>query len=180
MTFEYYDENERLYNSEASDCEADDDADEYYDFDDDKYEEDHIYANICDKYPLSSIFKDVPSRVNEWRSVRIGEMNLRVSNSGKVQFPDISCYYVTEGHREIGTPYRYIRVQVTDDKWCKYYVHDIVWRTFKEDTVVPDGWEVRHIDYTEMDDGKCYLNNIEDLDVYKKEVIRAHIELTIL
>jgi hypothetical protein len=171
MPHEYYDENDRLYNSEQSDDESDENGDDYYDFDDDEY------SNICDKYQLDTAFTDAPTY--EWRSIRIGETNLRVSNEGKVNFIDVSRYYITDGHHETGTPYRYICVQVGPNEWSKYYVHDVVWRTFNEDMAIPDGWEVRHLDYTDMDDYKCYLNKVEHLDIYKKE-IRTDLTLTIL
>lgn len=106
----------------------------------------------------------------EWRMVKIGDTNIRISSNGKIQFMDISILYVTKGTIYSGTPYRYIEIEVYPKEFKKLLVHDLVWRVFNH-SIDDNKWEIRHSNYTPLDENNCYLNNIEYLEVYKKEDI---------
>lgn len=179
MPYEYYDDNERGgygYNSDESedDCYYDD-LIENYDFEEDYFEDEYIPPNITDKYPMP-IAAPIPSARAEWKNVKIGNTAMWISNEGKIYFVDIHQYYITDGFREIGTPYRYVDIEFGKDDYQRCYVHDIVWKTFKSEPI-PDGWEVRHYDLSEMDEMKCYINHVDYLELYKKINITRNFEL---
>lgn len=156
MTIDYYEDGEFCF-SDEEECE-DSDIDEYYESNDELYE-------IDDSHPL---FSDEQQKPVHWKAVKIGTSTLSVSNEGKIL---TNPYYITTGDREIGSPYRYIQVRNNDGTFINHYVHDIIWRAFNDEDVL-DGWEVRHLDYTEMDLGQCYINNLENLNVYQKIISR--------
>lgn len=150
------------------------DGDSYY-TDDEEYEEENIddyyydssdeTVELVDNNPLFSEEERIP--VN-WKTIKIGRTTISVSNEGKVL---INPFYVTTGDRQIGSPYRYIQICNDEGIYVNHYVHDIIWRAFNTEDVL-DGWEVRHLDYTEMDAGQCYINNIENLNVYQNTICR--------
>lgn len=156
MPIEYYEDGESYYTDEEEYDEED--IEEYYDSSDD-------YCEIIDKNPL---FSNEERKNVEWKTVTIGTSSLSVSNEGKIM---TNPYFITTGDREIGSPYRYIQIRIGDNTFANHYVHDIVWRAFNDDDVLT-GWEVRHLDYTEMDAGQCYINNLENLNVYQKTICR--------
>lgn len=149
------------------------DGGSYY-TDDEEYEEDDIeeYYESTEELELIDInplFSDDERTPVNWKTVKIQKTTLTVSNEGKIL---INPFYVTTGDREIGSPYRYIQICSEDGTYINHYVHDIVWRAFNTEAVL-DGWEVRHLDYTEMDIGQCYINNLENLNVYEKTICRT-------
>jgi hypothetical protein len=153
---EYYEDGDYYY-TEEEECD-DDEIEEYY--------ESSEESELLEPHPLVNL--DEQRTPVQWKTVTVGRTTLSVSNEGKIM---ISPFYITTGDREIGTPYRYIQVCSEDGIYINHYVHDIVWRAFKNEDVF-DGWEVRHFDYTEMDSGKCYINNLENLHVYPNTVSR--------
>ena len=158
MPIEYYEDGDSYYTDEEE-CDNEE-IDEYYESSD---EFDIIEKNclLCDE----------ERKIVDWKTLKIGKTTLSVSNEGKIILTDIHPFYVTIGNREIGSPYRYIQICTNDDTVINHYVHDIVWRAFNTEDVL-DGWEVRHFDYTEMDCGQCYINNLENLNVYQKIICR--------
>lgn len=154
MVLEYYDEYD-VYYSEYSE----DEDDEY----DEVYEEEECENVVDDNYE----YYPLPPRA-EWRDVKIGESAFKVSSEGKIMF---SRFNVTNGFRDTGMPYRFVNIKFGPEEYRRYYVHDIVWRAFNG-CGVPNGWEVRHFDYTPHDTYGCYYNNLEYLDVYEKTVDR--------
>jgi hypothetical protein len=152
---EYYEDGDYYY-TEEEECD-DDEIEEYY--------ESSEESELLEPNPLFNY--DERTQV-QWKTVTVGKTTLSVSNEGKIF---ISPFYITTGDREIGTPYRYIQVCSEEGIYINHYVHDIVWRAFNTENVL-DGWEVRHFDYTEMDAGKCYINNLENLHVYPKTISR--------
>lgn len=155
MTIEYYEDGDSYYTDEEE--YEEDDVDEYY--------ESSEESEILDTNPLFSNEERIP--VN-WKTITICKKTLSVSNEGKIL---INPFYITKGDREIGSPYRYIQFYSDDGSCMNHYVHDIVWRAFNNEDVL-DGWEVRHLDYTEMDEGQCYINNLDNLNVYKNTISR--------
>ena len=155
MTIEYYEDGDSYYTDEEE--YEEDDIEEYYESSDE--------VEILDNNPLFIQEERIP--VN-WKKITLGKTTLSVSNEGKVL---INPYYITTGDREIGSPYRYIQICGDEGLYINHYVHDIIWRAFNTEEVL-DGWEVRHLDYTEMDSGQCYINNLENLNVYQKTICR--------
>jgi hypothetical protein len=171
MVIEYYEDTDRgnlAYNSEFSEEEYEEEDEDYYEFEE-ECDYDVLSATIFDKCSID--ISDNSSPV-VWKLINIGNTNLRVSNEGKIHFIDENQYYITEGFRDIGTPYRFVDIRISDTLYRKYYVHDIIWKAFKPEEDIPDGWEVRHLDYTALDDGQCYINNIDNLSIYEKIVNR--------
>ena len=152
---EYYEDCDYYY-TEEEECD-DDEVDEYYE----SCEE----SDLLDHNPLINYEERAAV---QWKTVTVGKTTVSVSNEGKII---ISPFFITTGDREIGTPYRYIQICIEEGLYVNHYVHDIVWRAFNKEEVL-DGWEVRHMDYTEMDSGQCYINNLENLNVYQKTISR--------
>jgi hypothetical protein len=155
MTIEYYDDWDYYFTDE----------DEFDDEEIEDYYESSDEPELIDINPLFSYEEGIP--VN-WKTVTIGKTTLTISNEGKIR---VGPYYLTTGNREVGSPYRYIEICDNDGEHINHYVHDIVWRAFNTDEVL-DGWEVRHLDYTEMDSGQCYINHLDNLNVYQKTISR--------
>ena len=156
-----YDEDDRQipYHSDEFSDELSSEEDEDYDDDletDPLEHEDEMYRNE-DIIPV------------EWKLLKLGDSRLRISNEGKIHFLDISMFYVTAGNRETGTPYRYVDVQVFKGEIRRYYVHDLVWRTFHQENP-PPGWVVRHANHTPTDTDHCYENHLQYLDIYQDTV----------
>jgi hypothetical protein len=144
--------------SVSSDEEIYDEDITYYNYvkEDDPEHEDFIF----DKELLENI---------EWRMIKIGDNNLRISSSGKIQYMDISIFYITSGNRYPGTPYRYIDIKVSKNDIKRFFVHDLVWRVFNH--TPEEEWEIRHSNYTPLDKDNCYINSLNYLEVYKKDRI---------
>lgn len=130
----------------------------------------HRYIPEDDPDNDNFIFDESLLDNTEWRMIKIGNTNIRISSTGKVQYMDISIFYVTYGNIYPGTPYRYIEIEIYPNDIRKLFVHDLVWRVFNHS--IEDGkWEVRHSKYTPFDENNCYSNSIEYLEVYKKDEI---------
>ena len=169
MTRDYYDECDHPLENYMSDC-----SHEGYNTDDYLMEDEHFDPNFRTKSQLTYEDETDVSPQAEWKLIKIGITKLKVSNEGKLFIVESAMWpklFITEGLRYAGSPYRYIDIEVTKGNYTQYYVHDIVWRSFKKEDI-PEGWEVRHSDYTPMDDGQCYLNHIDYLDAYKKTTSR--------
>jgi hypothetical protein len=162
MPLEYFDDGEYYYTDEEEEFEEGDDDEEYYD------EEEYP---LPDLNPLSILNEEIIQQ--KWQKISIGANTLMVSNHGKIFING----HITLGDREIGSPYRYISIKLNDDTIVNNYVHDIVWRTFNNEPIF-DGWEVRHLDYTEMDTGQCYVNHIDNLQICKKTITRDITDIT--
>ena len=82
--------------------------------DEEIYDEDITYYNYVkedDPEHEDFIFDEELLENIEWRMIKIGDNNLRISSSGKIQYMDISIFYITSGNRYPGTPYRYIDIK---------------------------------------------------------------------
>ena len=132
---------------------SDGDYDDEYGNDDGEYNED--YDDI--------IYRDndiVPMR---WASLVIGETELKVFNTGAIQYPD-SIFNVTYGTNVPGTAYRSVAIRLEQDVYDNFYMHEIVWMAFHGN--IPPGWVVGHKCLEINPDTKCYDNALENLDIY--------------
>jgi hypothetical protein len=128
-------------------------------------EEEH-YSDDFEEVPISVVDESiVDDRIvyTQWRMIKLGDTTLRISNTGKVQYTDISIFSITNGLKEPGTPYRYV---IVEDK--KYLVHELVWRAFYTDPIPPD-YQIRH-DYAPLDEEECYSNELQYLDLFHNSV----------
>lgn len=101
----------------------------------------------------------------EWRLLTINNITLRVSNTGRIQYPNVSMFHIVSGLKYQGTPYRYVNVGRR-----KYFVHDLMWRAFYPTDPIPSNYEVRHNNDTPLDAENCYVNELPYLDLYVKEI----------
>ena len=139
-------------------------------------EENESYTSDSDYYdpPDEDIQEDTPQYddtirddsivFTRWELFRLNGQTLRISNTGKVQYPEISMFHIVKGVKYEGTPYRYVNV---GDK--KFYVHELVWRAFNK-TEPPPNYEVRHTNDTPLDNENCYLNELQYVDLYMIQV----------
>ena len=160
MPLEYFDDGEYYYSDEEEGEEEEYDEEDYG-YDDEDY--------IPDTNPL---FTTEEIKQSQWKCIKIGKTALSVSNEGKIIYHGTIPHYITKGDREIGSPYRYIQVCMENNECVNHYVHDIVWMTFNTEPIL-DGWEIRHLDYTEMDPYQCYINHIDNLQLCKKNISRT-------
>lgn len=149
-----------------------------------EYEEDDISSNEEEDIESSEQEEDIQYTYDEdivddtivytqWKLINFGDVNIRVSNTGKVQYTDLSMFMITSGFKEEGTPYRYVFIKMPNGEVNKFYVHDLIWRAFHEEDPSP-GWEVRHINETPMDEENCYLNEVRYLDIYENKVCKNY------
>lgn len=129
-------------------------------------EEEH-YSDDFEEEPISVVDETiVDDRIvyTQWRMVRLGDTTLRISNTGKVQYTDISIFSITDGLKEPGTPYRYV---IVEDK--KYLVHELVWRAFYPEEPIPPDYQIRH-DCAPFDHDGCYSNELQYLDLFHNSI----------
>lgn len=146
--WEYYSDEENISNEEEDD-------------------EDNFSEETDPDIPIyDEEIRDETIVYTDWRTIKLGQTQLRVSNTGKVQYPDISIFMITNGLKEHGTPYRFVNVELyKGDEPQKYYVHDLVWRAFHEEDPAR-GFKVGHHNNTPFDDENCYSNELQYLDIY--------------
>lgn len=129
-------------------------------------EEDYYPDDFEEEEPISTIDETVYDDTivyTEWRLIKIGDTTLRLSNTGKVQYTDISIFHITKGVKEPGTPYRYVLIENK-----KYYLHQLIWQAFYREEV-PPGYEVRH-DNAPFDEEGCYSNELRYLDIFEDTI----------
>ncbi len=146
------------------------DDDEYYTDDSNAYDscnEDDTpeYENENSVYedPDDLIYKDEDIVPIEWANLHFNTNTIRVSNKGNVKCTD-SLFEPTLGTHVSGTPYSMVRVEIDDNVYRNYYVHELVWVAFNGD--IPYGWEVGH----KVREGDIYSNELSNLDIYKTVV----------
>lgn len=157
-----YEEDERQIPYHSDDY-SDDPSEE-----DEDYDEEDLDTDFYEK-DEDALYEDDTIIPVEWKLLKLGDARLRISNEGKIQFLEMSMFYVTSGHRDTGTPFRYIDVEVFKGDMRRYYVHDLVWRTFNLENP-PVGWVVRHANHTPTDCNHCYENHLQYLDIYPDTV----------
>lgn len=124
---------------------------EYYeDTTDDEYFDEDETIDV----PLQDDFR-TPLRPVAWRRIRIGNMILEISDSGRIK-PSGSLFGATKGYPLIGTPYLTYPVELEHGNRKEYYMHDLVWQAFNGQP--PEGWEVRHT-FDEASKRRKYYNN---------------------
>jgi len=150
--YDYYND---YYSDPSNDDSADDDNNDL----DDDYDDD----NTTHEDPDDILYKDDNYVSTQWKSLMFNDVDLFVSNKGAIQFPD-SIFHITYGDEVPGTPYRSIRIEISENVYRNYYVHEIVWVAFHDN--IPIGWEVGHKDRTEG----LYNNELSNLEIYKSYV----------
>jgi hypothetical protein len=163
----YYDED---YHNNNDWWEEDETEEEYYSNEEEDYE-----SSDSEEQTTQIDESIVDDRIiyTAWRMIKLGDVTLRVSNTGKVQYTDVSMFMITKGLREEGTPYRFVHVETSNGDMQKFYVHDLIWRAFNEEDPIA-GWEVRHLNETPMDDENCYLNELRYLDLFEDKVCKHY------
>lgn len=153
------------------------DEDDYYNYDYSDYyteseestyesEDEHNSEDFEENLPENTIDETIVDDTivyTEWKMIHIDNTTLRVSNTGKVQYTDVSIFLITKGLKEPGTPYRFVFINGN-----KYYVHDLIWRAFNEQDPAP-GFEVRH-ENAPLDDEGCYLNELRYIDIFENNI----------
>jgi len=153
-----------------SDIEYAYDDDDYYTDDSNAYDShDEDESSQPDDFdqpyedPDDLIYKDEDFVPTQWTTLYFNKGSIRVSNKGHVNCSN-SVFESTEGIHVSGTPYRMVRVEIDDNIYRNYYIHELVWVAFNDD--VPYGWEVGH----KVREGDIYSNELSNLDIYKTVV----------
>lgn len=127
--------------------------------DDDNHDNDHDLDTHYED-PDDMIYKDENQVPTQWKELHFNKQSISVSNKGDVQFSD-SIFNCTQGIHASGTPYRVVRIEIDNNLYRNYYIHELVWVAFNGD--IPYGWEVGH----KVREEDIYNNELTNLDIYK-------------
>lgn len=157
MDYEYSYDEETYYSDEDSYEESED---SFSDIADGEYTEDNPYLPP----------RQLP--IIRWAKIEIGKTKLDVSNMGRIKKSD-SLYESTDGTLYEGTPYRIYNVEVEDNIYKNFFVHEIVWQAFNG--TVPEGWKIIHKHEYTRHTHKIYSNRLACITIVKNRISELNI-----
>ena len=143
-----------------------------YDTEIDYISDDENTYNEQNAVPLYELTKDSDTEddknIIQFSEIKIGITMLIVSNNGIIRKAN-DIFSSSMGFALIGTPYRTYIVEIKENQYEEYFVHDLVWRAFNGEP--PEGWEVRHKFWEAKRCAEYYDNSLDSLDIYPSTVI---------